>query len=69
MTDEAIQKDQWRQMLAPLVNKVPASINSASVQVVRDWKEKVVKARKAMDSRKTSLATLQTLYNQLSQYK
>jgi hypothetical protein len=69
MTDEAIQKDQWRQMLAPLVNKVPASINGASVQVVRDWKEKVVKARKAMDSRKTSLSTLQTLFNQLSQYK
>lgn len=69
MTDEALAKDKWRQMLAPLVNKVPPSISSASVQVVRDWKAVVVKARKAMDSRKTTTATLQTLFNQLSQYK
>ena len=69
MTDDALAKDQYRNLLAPLVNKVPASITTASIQVTREWKALVVKARKAMESRKTTLAQLQSLYGNLSQYK
>ena len=69
MTDEALAKDQWRQMIAPLINKVPASVQGGSIQTAVAWKTLAVKARKAMDSRKTSLAALQALFNQLSQYK
>lgn len=67
--DDALQKDQMRNLLSPLVNKVPASMSAASVQAVRDWKALVAKTRKAMDSRKTTYSQLQSLYNQLLQYK
>lgn len=67
--EDALQKDQLRNLLAPMVNKVPSSINGASVDVTRKWKALVVKARKAMDSRKATAATLQSLYMELSQYK
>jgi hypothetical protein len=58
-----------RSMLEPLCNKVPASINTASVQAVREWKKHVTKARKVLDSERSSFEQLQTMFNQLSQYK
>ena len=66
MTDN---RKAMRSMLEPLCNKVPASLSAASVNVVREWKKVAVKARKALDNNRATYEQLQTLFNQLSQYK
>jgi hypothetical protein len=58
----------WRTELASLVSKVPASINAASIQTVREYKKVVVKARKALDGRNTQTSLLQGLANHLKSF-
>lgn len=62
-------KEAMRTALSGLVNKVPSSINSASVQMVREWKKNVTKARKTLESSRASFEQLQSMFNQLSRYK
>ena len=61
--------EQARKLLESVVYKVPKSISGASVQVVREYKKTVVKARKALESRKATETTLLSLYYQLNQYQ
>jgi hypothetical protein len=64
-----MDKAALKTALAATVNKVPQSINSASVEVVRRYLETVKKAKKALASDRASLEQLQNAYNQLLQYK
>ena len=66
MNEIELEKAKVRELISMRIHKVPASINSASVQVVRDWKDLIVKARKALESRKTTLQTLNTIHSQLN---
>lgn len=69
MIPQLNEKDRLRNALTELVNKVPPSINAASIQDVRQWKEWVVKARKAIASNKATLGSLQAIHTNLMQYK
>lgn len=57
-----------RSELTVLVNRVPASINSASIQTVRSYKDAVVKARKLIESRKANASTLTGMIRELRQF-
>ena len=62
-------REAMRTLLKPLVSKVPSSLNTASVQVVRDWKKLVVKAQKVLESNRSTYEQLNSVYTQLSSYK
>ena len=66
MTDN---REAMRDLLKPLVSKVPSSLSSASIQVVRDWKKLVVKAQKVLESNRSTYEQLNSVYTQLSSYK
>lgn len=58
----------WRTELTTLVNKVPASINGASINTVRQYKATVEDARKALASRNTSAMKLSELTRHLKSF-
>ena len=60
--------DEYRTSLQKLVNKVPPSINSASVQRVRSYKQAVDKARKCLEKPRPSLQSLQDAHNNLASF-
>ena len=66
MTDN---REVMRTLLKAIVGKVPSSLNSASVQAVRDWKALIVKANKTLASNRATYEQLSRLHSELSQYK
>lgn len=60
--------DEYRANLQRLVNKVPPSINSASVQTVRSYKKAVVAAQKALAKPRPTLESLQSAHNTLASF-
>lgn len=60
--------DEYRASLVKLVNKVPPSINAASVQTVRAYKKAVVSARKCLEKSRPTLESLQSAHNNLASF-
>lgn len=55
--------------LSKLVNKVPESVKSGSVQATRNWMEHQSKGRKVLAKKTSSRQDLQSAISQLEQYK
>lgn len=62
-------REAMRTLLKALVSKAPSSLNSASVQAVRNWKALIVKANKTLASSRSTYEQLSRLHSELSQYK
>ena len=67
-TDNELEKSQIKAQLAVLVKKVPPVINSASIQVVREYKKLVVEVNKAITNSRVTQAKLSGLLRQLQGY-
>lgn len=60
--------DEYRANLQRMVNKVPPSIGSASVQTVRSYKKAVVAAQKVLEKSRPTLESLQSAHNTLASF-
>lgn len=58
----------WRTELQSLVDKVPASINDASINTVRQYKATVEAARKALSVRSTPAMKLSEITRHLKSF-
>lgn len=68
MSREAQEYDRLRTQLRTMLKRVPASINAGGVQAVRDFKKFHEASTKAISSERTSLAQLQSIYNQSQRF-
>lgn len=65
MTHDEKEVDRLRGILREGLRKVPARISSASVQVVRDYKDAYRRAVKVVDKRNATPSELQNMINQV----
>ena len=66
MTYEEQEAERLRAILREGLRKVPARINSASVQAVRDYKDAYKRAMKVVDKRNATPSELQNMINQVA---
>lgn len=66
--DDQLEKSKLKAQLSVMANKVPAAINSGSVQAVREYKKLVTEINKAVSGNKANVSKLTGLLRQLSSY-
>ena len=66
MTEEEKQIEHLRDTLRDRMKKVPARINTASIQAVREYKKAYIAAKKTADKKSPSMHELQNAINQVS---
>ena len=66
--DSELEKKQLKAQLSVLVGKVPPAINSASVQVVREYKKTVAEVYKSISNNRVTASKLSGLLRTLQGY-
>lgn len=67
MTRDEQEVERLRGVLREGMRRVPARINGASVQAVRDYKDAYKRATKLVDKRNATPSELQSMINQVTQ--
>lgn len=70
MSDVELQKQNLAAQIRDMLKRVPAKVNSGSVQMARDFKRFHSSATKTLEKSRTTLTDIQGLFNQtLSWYR